>query len=60
MLALNVHVLLPKKKRKDYFALTQIFIDISKFGICNVQPVSGSASQKALKDERSKDSILQF
>ena len=35
--------LISEKKRVDYFALTQIFIDINEFGICNVQPLSGSA-----------------
>ena len=35
--------LISEKKREDYFALTQIFIDISEFGIYNVQPLSGSA-----------------
>ena len=35
--------LISGKKREDYFALTQIFIDINEFGICNVQPHSGSS-----------------
>ena len=45
---------------KDYFALTQIFIDINKFGTCNAQPLSGKAYYKAFKTERSKNSILPF
>ena len=41
----NSHMmkLISQKKREDHFALTQIFIDINEFGICNVQPLSGSA-----------------
>ena len=56
------HACLTKRsdKKGKTFALTQIFIDISEFGIFNVPPLSGRAKYKVFKDERSKNNVLQF